>query len=97
MKQKKTLISWRLKLILLFGCLAGVGVAMFSLYVESISDLPLGPTPLSWTFKSSSAHVEEIFSKGSPDMVPGIITSSEVPPIDKTSLGDTEMALFALG
>ena len=97
MKHKTAFISWRLKLILILGCLGGLGVALFSIYVESISDLPLGPTPLSWTFKSSSAHVVEMFSKGGSDMKPSILKDPEIPSIDKVYLGETEIALFALG
>jgi len=97
MKHKTAFISWRLKLILLLGCLGGLGVALFSIYVESISDLPLGPTPLSWTFKSSSTHVVEMFSKGGSDMKPSILKDPEIPSIDKVYLGKTEIALFALG
>ena len=97
MKHKTAFISWRLKLILILGCLGGFGVALFSIYVESISDLPLGPTPLSWTFKSSSAHVVEMFSKGGSDMKPSILKDPEIPSIDKVYLGETEIALFALG
>ena len=97
MKQKGAFFSWRLKLILLLGCLGGLGVALFSVYVDSISDLPLGPTPLSWTFKSSSAHVTDLFSEGGADMAPSISKAPEIPLIDKTSFGETEIALFALG
>jgi hypothetical protein len=97
MKHKTAFISWRLKLILLLGCLGGLGVALFSIYVESISDIPLGPTPLSWTFKSSNAHVVEMFSKGGSDMKPSILKDPEIPSIDKVYLGETEIALFALG
>jgi len=97
MKHNSAFISWRLKLILLLGCLGGLGVALFSIYVESISDLPLGPTPLSWTFKSSSAHVVEMFSKVGSDMKPSILKDPEVPSIDKIYLGERETALFALG
>jgi peptide-methionine (S)-S-oxide reductase len=90
-------MSWRLKLILLLGCLGGLGVALFALYVKSISDLPLGPTPLSWGFKSSSAHVAEIFSKEISKMEPSALETPEVPAIDKTVPDETELALFALG
>ena len=97
MKQKRKIISWRLKLILLLGALGGVSVSLFGIYVNSISDLPLGPTPLSWTFKTSSAHIEEIFSKGNPDMESSNLKNPEVPAIDKAFPAKTERALFALG
>jgi hypothetical protein len=97
MIQKSKFMSWRLKLILLLGCLGGLGVALFALYVKSISDLPLGPTPLSWGFKSSSAHVAEMFSKEISKMEPSALETPEVPAIDKTVPDETELALFALG
>ena len=97
MKQKRKIMSWRLKLILLLGSLGGVSVALFSMYVNSISDLPLGPTPLSWAFKTSSAHVEEIFSEGNPDMEASTLKNPEIPAIDKAFPAETELALFALG
>ncbi len=97
MKKKSEFISCRLKLILLLGCLGGLGVALFGMYVESISDRPLGPTPLSWTFKSSSAHVAEIFSKGDSDMESSTLKNPEIPAIDKTFPDETKRALFALG
>ena len=97
MKQKRKIISWRLKLILLLGSLGGLSVALFGIYVNSISDLPLGPIPLSWTFKTSSAHVAEIFSKENSDMESSTLKNSEVPAIDKALPAGTELALFALG
>ena len=97
MKKKKSIISWRLKLILLLGSLGGVSVALFGIYVNSISDLPLGPTPLSWTFKASSAHVAEMFSRESSDMNINTLKNPEIPAIDKAFPAETELALFALG
>ena len=97
MKQKSKFMSWRLKLILLLGCLGGLSVALSGIYVKSISDLPLGPTPLSWTFKSSSAHVAETFSKGDSNMESSALKNPEVPATDKAFPDETEMALFALG
>ena len=90
-------MSWRLKLILLLGCLGGLSVALFSIYVKSISDLPQGPTPLSWTFKSSSAHVTKTFSKGNSDIESSTLKNPEVPAIDKAFPDETQLALFALG
>ena len=90
-------MSWRLKLILLLGSLGGVSVALFGIYVNSISDLPLGPTPLSWTFKASSTHVAEIFSKENLTMESSTLKNPEVPGIDKAFPAETELALFALG
>ncbi len=90
-------MTWRLKLILFLGCLGGVGVALFGMYVESIPDLPVGPTPLSWRFKSSSARVETLFSKGEKSMEEIALKNPEIPEIDKAISGETELALFALG
>ena len=97
MKQKNEFISWRLKLILLLVCLGGLGVGLFGIYVHSMSDLPLGPTPLSWTFKSSSAHVVETFSKGNLSLEPSPLKKPEAPAIDNAFPNETELALFALG
>lgn len=97
MKKKYAFISWRLKLILLLGCFGGVGVALFGIYVESISDLPVGPTPLSWRFKSSSARVATLFSKGENNMEETALKNPHIPEIDKAVSGETELALFALG
>jgi len=90
-------MSWRLKLILLLGVVGGLGVTLFGMYVESISDLPLGPTPLSWTFKSSSAHVTEMFSKENSSENVRAMKNPEIPSIDKVVPDSTELALFALG
>ena len=87
--------SWRLKLILLLGCLGGLGVSLFGQYVASIPDTPLGPTPLSWKFKSNSARVATTFEVGSEMQK----TSSAIPPpkVDQAVPEETEFALFALG
>jgi hypothetical protein len=97
MKLKSEFMSWRLKLILLLGCLGGLSVALFGIYVKSISDLPIGPTPLSWTFKSSSVHVAEVFSNENADMESSTLKNPEIPAIDKAFPDETERALFALG
>lgn len=97
MKQRSKFMSWRLKLILLLGCLGGVSVALFSIYVKSIPDLPQGPTPLSWTFKSTSAHVTKTFTKGNSDIESSTLKNPEVPAIDKALPDETKLALFALG
>ena len=97
MKKRSEFISWRLKLILFLGVLGGLSVTLFGMHVESISDLPLGPTPLSWTFKSSSARVTEMFSKGNSSEKVRTLKSPEIPSIDKVIPDSTELALFALG
>ena len=97
MKKRSEFMSWRLKLILLLGALGGLGVTLFGMHVESISDLPLGPTPLSWTFKSSSAGVTEMFSKGNSSEKARTMKNPEIPSIDKAVPDSTELALFALG
>jgi hypothetical protein len=97
MKQKRKFIFWRLKLILLLGSLGGLSVALSGIYVNSISDLPLGPTPLSWTFKTSSAHVAEMFFKENTDVESNTLKSIKVPAIDNAFPPETELALFALG
>ena len=97
MKQKRKIISWRLKLILLLGSLGGLSVVLFGMYVNSMSDLPFGPTPLSWTFKASSADVAETFSKKNSDMESNTLKNPEAPAIDKAFPAETELALFALG
>jgi len=97
MKQKSKFLSWRLKLILLLGCLGAVSVVLFGIYVKSISDLPLGPAPLFWTFKSSNNHIVETFSKGNSVMESRTLKNLEVPAIDKAFPDKTELALFALG
>jgi len=38
-----------------------------------------------------------MFSKGGSGMKPSILNDPEVPSIDKVYLGETEIALFALG
>ena len=97
MKENRKYFSWRLKLILILGCLGGLAVILFGRYVDSISDLPLGPTPLSWTFKASSAGVaakfpaENAVKKKSPSDGP------RFPELDLVSHAETEHALFALG
>jgi hypothetical protein len=97
MKKRTKFLSWRLKLILLIGCLGGLGVALFSIYVKSVSDLPQGPTPLSWTFKSTSAHVTKSFSKGNSEIESSPLKNPEVPATDKDFPDETKLALFALG
>jgi len=97
MKRKSSFISWRLKLILLLGCFGGVGIVLFGMYVESISDLSVGPTPLSWKFKSSSARVATLFTEGGEIMGETALKNPDIPEIDKAISGETELALFALG
>lgn len=97
MKKEKKLFSWRLKLILVLGCLGGLGVALFGQYVDSISDLPVGPTPLSWKFKSNSAVVATTFAAGDSLMKHSGSEEAVIPLIDQNLPEETETALFALG
>lgn len=97
MKKKRSFMSWRLKLILLLGCFGGVGVVLFGMLVESMSDLPTGPTPLSWNFKASSARVATLFTEEGKVMGETVLKNPDIPEIDKAISGETEMALFALG
>ncbi len=96
MNKTKPVISWRLKLILVLGCLGGLGVFMFGKHVDSMSDLPLGPTPLSWKFKSNSRLVSTTFSEGKTQMAQSSGTPV-LPAIDTIEYGETKLALFALG
>lgn len=97
MKKKYTIMSWRLKLILLLGCLGGLGVGLFSVYVDSISDLPTAPTPLSWSFKSSNARVAEFFINEKTTVTVPASHKSDIPLIDKETPIETKLAIFALG
>jgi hypothetical protein len=97
MKKKYTFISRRLKLVLIFGCLGGLVVTLFGIYVGSISDLPTGPAPLSWNFKSSSARVTKSFSNGKTKMEVHASRKPDIPQIDKAVPPETALALFALG
>jgi len=97
MKKNKTLFSWRLTLIIVLGCLGGVAVTLFGRHVDSMSDLPLGPTPLSWTFKTSSAKVTATFSEKSNMIKKRVLAEPVLPEIDMVVPAETEQALFALG
>ena len=91
----KKWFSWRLKLILAIGCLGGLVLVLFGQYVASISDTPIGPTPLSWKFKSNSARVATAFETGLVMQKQG---SDLLPPaIDQMVPEETTLALFALG
>ena len=89
--------SRRLALIIVLGCLGGLAVNLFGRYVDSISDLPLGPTPLSWTFKASSASVAARFAEGSTMEKKHGMNESVLPELDLVAPAETEQALFALG
>ena len=97
MKDNRTFFSWRLKLILVLGCLGVLAVTLFGRHVDSISDLPLGPTPLSWTFKASSAGVATTFSAEKAVMKINLNDGSIIPELDRATPAVTEHALFALG
>ncbi len=94
-KSPQKWFSWRLKLILAFGCLGGLALGLFGQYVASIPEAPLGPTPLSWQFKPNSARVATAFETGPIMKKQGL---DLVPPaIDQMVPEETELALFALG
>jgi hypothetical protein len=97
MKQpKEKFFSWRLKLILTLGGVAGLVLLVFGDHVASISDLPNGPTPLSWGFKTKVAQVAAFFSTEAG--VNGMrVDPPGPPPIDLEFPEQTETALFALG
>jgi hypothetical protein len=97
MKKRETWMTRRLGLILLVGCLGVVAVMVFGDYVDSISDTPLGPTPLSWGFKSSGAHVADIFAEKNSMQAQTAAKPRTIPKIDQVIPKDTELALFALG
>jgi len=97
MKRNRTYFSWQLKLILVLGCLGGLAATLFGRYVDSISDLPLGATPLSWTFKKNSANVSSTFSEENAVMQKKLSDGSILPEIDLVAPAETEYALFALG
>ena len=84
-------------MILVLGCLGGLALGLFSQHVASMSDSLLGPTPLSWGFKSNSARVAAAFetSKDMRELKQSTITRP--PSIDLAIPQETESALFALG
>lgn len=84
-------------LIIVLGCLGGFAVTLFGRHVDSMSDLPLGPTPLSWTFKASSASVAARFSEGSNMVKKSTMGEHVLPELDLVTPTETEQALFALG
>jgi len=97
MKKNRTFFSRRLKLILVLGCLGGLAVTLFGRHVDSMSDLPLGPTPLSWTFKASSTGVAMTFPEENAVMKKNLNDGSMFPELDQGLPAETEHALFALG
>jgi len=97
MKKNGIPFSWRLTLIIALGCLGGLAVTLFGRYVDSISDLPLGPTPLSWSFKASRAGVVTTFSEASNMVKKSAMQEPVLPELDLIAPAETEHALFALG
>jgi hypothetical protein len=97
MKKNGIPFTWRLTLIIALGCLGGLAVTLFGRYVDSISDLPLGPTPLSWTFKASRAGVVATFSERSNMVKESAMDEPVLPELDLVTPAETEHALFALG
>ena len=91
------MFSWRLNLILALGCLAGLALGLFSQHVASMSDVPPGPTPLSWKFKPNSARVAAAFETGAVMHDKHQKTKPLRPVIDQGSPQETQLALFALG
>ena len=96
-KNQDNFFSWRLKLILVLGCLGGLVLGLFSLHVASMPDAQLGPTPPSWSFKSTSGRVAAAFEKGSVMQEQFQLTVLMTPAIDQAVPDETEFALFALG
>ncbi len=92
-RQKRRFFSWRLKLILMLGAFAGLVLALFSDYVASLPEDPVGPIPLSWGFKQQAARTAAFFK------MEHLVNSSsgETPMIDTMVPEHTEFALFALG
>ena len=97
MKRKRKFSPCRLVVILTFGVLGLLGVNAFSQYVKSISDLPVGPTPLSWTFKSNTRLVSQTFNQGEIQVLDKMSPALAIPEIDRVDYSVTETALFALG
>jgi hypothetical protein len=97
MKENRPFFSWRLTLILLLGCIGGLAVALFGRHVASMSDLPQGPTPLSWTFKASRASVAATFPETNAAMEMNLRDGPVFPELDSVIPAETEYALFALG
>ncbi len=83
-------------IILLIGGLGFIGVHIFGEYVDSISDLPVGPAPLSWKFKPNASIVSQTFDQGE-FQVNKMPLHPEIPLIDQADYPVTQTALFALG
>jgi hypothetical protein len=58
------MFSWRLKLLLVLGCLGGLALALFNQQVASMPEAPLGAAPLSSQDKPSSGRVVAAFATG---------------------------------
>jgi hypothetical protein len=98
MKRKQhQFFSWQLKLILALGCLGGLALGLFSQHVASISDAPLGATPLSWRFKPITTRVAAAFEVGDVIHDKNQLTDPLLPVLDQALPEETELALFALG
>lgn len=91
------MFSWRLKLLLVLGCLGGLALALFNQQVASMSDAPLGAAPLSSQDKPSSGRVVDAFATGAVMHDNNQLTDSMLPAIDQSPPAATEHALFALG
>ncbi len=83
-------------MILVVGGLGFLGVHTFGQYVDSLSDLPTGPTPLSWKFKLNTSLDSQTFSNGE-YQVNKTPLNPEIPPIDQADYPVTQTAMFALG
>jgi len=95
-EQRKQLISWRLKLILISGCILGLALGIFSYHVERMDDSSNWAAPISWTFKAKSRSIPEFFRVDNGRAADSIGDSSP-PTIDQLIPKETEFALFALG
>ena len=96
-RRQPKIFSWRLKLLLVLGCLGGVALALFNLQVASMPAAPLGAAPLSSQDKPSSGRVVDASVTGAVLHDNNQLTDSILPAIDQSPPAATEHALFALG
>jgi hypothetical protein len=98
MKSKRhKFFSRRLQLILSLGCLSGLALGLFGQHVESMSDDPLGPTPLSWKFKPITSRLAAVLENGAAMQDKNQKTSTLLPGLDQAPPAETALACFALG
>lgn len=85
------------RLIIVFCCLAGVGLWLFEQYIAGLDDSPNGATPLSWGFKMKTRNVEQFFSLDQSLAQAATPQDQALPQLDLRVPARTETALFALG